>query len=203
MLVDVLLFDLGGVLVEVSGLEVWRAWRGGQRSDEALWAEWLASPAVRRFDSGRIDAARFAQEMIVEFSLSVTEREFLAEFENWIQGLYPGVLQLLSRLRRTHRVACLSNTNELHWSQLMNDMGLRDAFDAHFASHELGEVKPDPRAFELTCNALGTAPERVLFLDDNDINVQAARRTGMHAERVLGVEGARAALQQRGLLDER
>ncbi|MFF8278493.1 HAD family hydrolase [Streptomyces lateritius] len=46
-------------------------------------------------------------------------------------------------------------------------------------SHEIGINKPDPRAFHLTCDHLGVRPEDCLFIDDAEVNVEAARGVGM------------------------
>ncbi|MER7723148.1 HAD family phosphatase [Streptomyces sp. NPDC096323] len=46
-------------------------------------------------------------------------------------------------------------------------------------SHEIGIEKPDPRAFEAACVALGVEPERCLFIDDFAVNVGAAEAAGM------------------------
>ena len=43
--------------------------------------------------------------------------------------------------------------------------------------------------------------ERVLFIDDNAINVDAAARLGLVARRVAGIGGARAAFRELGLLN--
>ncbi|MFI6859510.1 HAD family hydrolase [Streptomyces sp. NPDC050421] len=48
-------------------------------------------------------------------------------------------------------------------------------------SHELGIEKPDPRAFEAACAALGVRSESCLFIDDFAVNVEAARAVGMQA----------------------
>ncbi|MER5275190.1 HAD-IA family hydrolase [Streptomyces sp. NPDC002809] len=48
-------------------------------------------------------------------------------------------------------------------------------------SHEIGIEKPDPRAFEATCAALGVEPESCLFVDDVAVNVEAAEAAGMQA----------------------
>ena len=45
-----------------------------------------------------------------------------------------------------------------------------------------------------------TAPEAILFLDDNQINVDGARAVGLRAELVRGVDQARRALRTAGLL---
>ena len=196
--VDVLLFDLGGVIVELAGLPVWTRWTGHDEAES--WTRWLRSPAVRRFESGRASATEFAEDVVREFELPVAPEVFLAEFERWPTGPYPGALELLAGLAPRFRLACLTNTNSLHWPRFLADMGLRDAFDQHFASHELGAMKPDREIFELVLEALGCRPERVLFLDDNAVNVDGARDAGLEACQVRGIEGARQALRERNLL---
>ena len=45
----------------------------------------------------------------------------------------------------------------------------------------MGHAKPDPAAYELVTRRLGVAAEEVLFLDDVEANVVAARALGWHA----------------------
>jgi FMN phosphatase YigB (HAD superfamily) len=55
-------------------------------------------------------------------------------------------------------------------------------------SHEVGLAKPDPAAYALVTDRHGVEPHEVLFLDDVEANVEAARRGGWHA--VLHVDTA-------------
>jgi putative hydrolase of the HAD superfamily len=197
---DVVLFDLGGVLIELSGVPIWQSWTGA--GDEAeVWERWLRSTAVRRFESGRAGAEEFAREIVEEFALAIAPDEFVREFARWPKGLYPGAADLLSAARRRVRVGCLSNCNELHWPRFLHEMGLRDALDAHFSSHELGALKPDREVFDLVVDRLGCSPERVLFLDDNRLNVEGALAARLDARHVRGPDEARAALREAGLVD--
>ena len=198
---EVLLFDLGGVIVELSGLPQWAEWTGGRSRDEELWRRWLCSPSVRAFESGRCTPEDFAVRLVAEFDLPLEPTEFLAAFAAWPRGPYAGALELLRQLQsRPFRLACFSNTNSLHWPRFLDEMELRHHFDAHFASHELGVLKPDVEAFREVTRRLGCPPRGILFLDDNTLNVDGARRAGLRAECVSGVEGARQRLHQLGLL---
>ena len=47
-------------------------------------------------------------------------------------------------------------------------------------SHEVGMSKPYPRIYALTCERLGRQPAEVIFLDDRETNIEAARQFGMH-----------------------
>lgn len=63
-------------------------------------------------------------------------------------------------------------------------------------------LKPDREVFEHVIDAIDrrSAPSSVLFVDDNQQNVDAARAAGLRAERVVGVDGARRALFAHRLL---
>jgi putative hydrolase of the HAD superfamily len=198
---EVILFDLGGVLIELSGVAQMCAWTGIAESEE-LWRRWLTSPGVRSFETGRATAAEFAAAMCLEFALPVGAAEFMAEFALWPRGVFPGAHELLGALASRHRLAALSNNNAVHWERISRDMGLGGYFGASFLSHEIGLIKPDRAVFEHVVEALGCAPGRVLFLDDNRLNVEQAALVGMVAHRVAGVQETAALLVSLGLLEE-
>ena len=105
----------------------------------------------------------------------------------------------MERLRNTYTLACMSNSNILHWPILMKDMGLEKMFHHHFASHLMKTLKPDKASFEYVLQGLDCKASAVLFLDDNDINVKSAREIGMIAHRVEGPQEIELAFKQAGL----
>jgi len=108
---------------------------------------------------------------------------------------------MLARIPGRYRRALLSNSNALHWPRMLGDMGLGAAFEHRFASHLTGKIKPDQSAFEDVIATLGCAPHQVLFLDDNRLNIDAAKSLGMHAVRVVGPAEAQRALAEFGIID--
>lgn len=198
--IDVILFDLGGVLIELAGVEKMLEWSPGIESTEELWRRWLHSDAVRRFETGLIGRDEFAAALIGEFGVPVGPEEFLAAFTWWPRSVFPGAFELLATLRERFRLASVSNTNEIHWDRFSNAWSLPAAFHHNFPSHLVGKLKPDAEYFEHVLEALGAPAQRTLFIDDNAINVNAAARLGMVTRRVAGVSGARAAFRELGLL---
>src|SRR5690242_5081805 len=92
--IRIVLFDVGGVLVDISGISIMLAWMGNRFTAEALWKMWLASPAVRAFETGRTTPEVFADELIAEMDLPVGRDLFLQEFSRGASGLLPGALDL-------------------------------------------------------------------------------------------------------------
>jgi len=192
----VVLFDLGGVLVENTGEQGLASLLPYRLGREEIWARWLASDAVRRFERGQISPEVFAARFIEEWRLELGPAAFIEAFAAWPKGLFEGAAMLLRKLRALHRVACLTNNNPLHWSRFPELPGL---FDSIFASHLTGFLKPDPEAFEHALRELDVRAEAVWFFDDLLQNVEAARKVGIRALQVRGFADVEPALRAEGL----
>jgi len=199
--VEFVLFDLGGVLIELGGVATLQE-MAGIASDDDVWHRWLASPWVRRFETGRCSAVEFSAGVVAEWQLDLTPERFLEVFRDWPIGPYPGAQDLVDQVHRSVPVGCLSNTNSMHWEHQSATWPMLDGFDRRFLSFELGLVKPDVDIFQAVADQLPVDPARVLFLDDVALNTDAARSFGFRSEQVRGPEECRTALTAVGLLTE-
>ncbi|MGB2711847.1 MAG: HAD family phosphatase [Conexibacter sp.] len=101
---------------------------------------------------------------------------------------------------RGYRMAILTN-NVREWESLWRSMlPIDEIFELVVDSGFEGIRKPDPAIYELTFTRLGIAPEETLFLDDLEVNCEAARALGMTAvwfrstaQAIADVEAALAA----------
>ncbi|MGE3539649.1 MAG: HAD family hydrolase [Candidatus Tectimicrobiota bacterium] len=197
---QVILFDLGGVLVEVDGVAALRRMLGQELPEEVIWQRWLlTSPWVSTFESGQCTPEAFAAGIVTEWGLATATEAFLEDFRAWPRRLWPGVPALLASLASRCTLACLSNTNEVHWPHVRDTLGLAGLLHRYYLSHEIGHLKPHPAIFEHVLRDLGCAPQQVLFLDDNQVNVDAARALGFQAYRTVGLAQVQAVLQDMGL----
>lgn len=192
---DVILFDLGGVLIELTGVPVMIEWTKGRFTEDQLWERWLSSPAVRKFEKGQSTPQQFSGTMIAEFDLDVSADMFLSEFLYWPRRTYPGTKTLLENLASRYTLASLSNISALHWERICNEMELTALFNSNFPSFETGYVKPDREAYQNALEKLKCRPERVLFMDDNAANVNTAVSMGMTAFTVAGLSGVKSVLK--------
>jgi putative hydrolase of the HAD superfamily len=199
-MVEVLLFDLGGVLVEFSGVrDVAPLLRAGATESEII-ERWSACPHTKAFGLGQLSREAFAERFVRDWGLDLPAERFMQEFRSWSTGLLPGARELLASLRPRFRLAALSNSNELHWDRNTNDHGIADLFDVAISSHQVGFSKPDPRIYQIALDRLGVSADAVMFFDDAPANVAAASRLGMRAFQVNGVEGVRERLIAERLL---
>jgi HAD superfamily hydrolase (TIGR01509 family) len=194
----VVLFDLGGVLVEVGGVGVMRK-LADVDSDEELWRRWLRCDWVRAFERGRCSPEEFAAGVVHDWRLDVDPRDFLDAFASWLIGPYEGSETLLQEIGERAALSCLSNTNALHWDRHFQHWPLFQHFDHHFLSFALDMVKPDREVFDHVAQVLGVEPGLVLFLDDNLVNVEGAQAAGFRTAHVRGIAEVRRALTAVGL----
>lgn len=121
----------------------------------------------------------------------------------WTLDDYPGVVDLIKRLRRAGlRTACLSNTNQSHWSILHRGDGPRrerstavTSLHTHLASHLMGVAKPDEAIYRLAEESLGVAPDSLVFFDDLEENIAAARTRGWQAHQINHIADTAAQIE--------
>lgn len=101
------------------------------------------------------------------------------------------------RLRPRYQTAILSNSFVGARREEQQRHRVEDMCDLIIYSHEVGVAKPDRRIFELTWQRLGVQPEEMLFFDNAQVHVEAARARGIQAILFEDAAQAIAALESR------
>jgi FMN phosphatase YigB (HAD superfamily) len=192
--VEVVLFDLGGVLIDFGGAGAMRELAGMETEDE-VWRRWLACDWVRSFERGACTTDDFAAGVVADWALPLDPTAFLEAFSSWLGEALPGAEELVADVQRVVPVGCLSNTNPVHW-ELRDRWPFLDRLDHRFLSFELGLVKPDVELFERVAELLPVPARSVLVLDDNQVNVDGARAAGYQAHLAKGPDDARRVLEE-------
>jgi FMN phosphatase YigB (HAD superfamily) len=170
----ILVFDLGGVLLPFDRQRrvaaMVRAF--GVPADDVL--QFLASGVADDMDRGECDLAASAAKMAVLAGRPVTVDQakdlWLSVFEEPNLALWDAVAQI----RQSTRTYALSD-NPAFVSEVFPR---QDAFDRVFWSAELGMTKPARELFARVSSETKTAPAEITFIDDNAVNVEAARGCG-------------------------
>ena len=100
----------------------------------------------------------------------------------WRSGeerMYPGVKDLLVRLRGQYSLGVIANQVPGVESRL-RDFGILEYFELVIASAEVGLSKPDPRIFQLALDRAGCRAEQTVMVGDRlDNDMIPARALGM------------------------
>nr|WP_073480191.1 HAD family phosphatase [Streptoalloteichus hindustanus] len=109
-------------------------------------------------------------------------------------------IRLIEELRAAGvRLALLSNA-PAPFARAAERQPWTVSFEHLVFSGDLATAKPDPEIWAELVRRLDTRPERCLFLDDRQVNVDGAVAAGLHARRWRNAPDARPHLRDLGLL---
>ncbi len=199
MNISAVLFDIGGVLIELNGLPSIAKLLDSDQSLDDIYQYWMAAPSVIGHETGKLSTDEFAQAVVQDLKLSITPDAFMANFATWIVGTFPDTFDLLEAIPSDIKVAALSNTSGAHWKEV-EATGLADKIEHLFLSHEIGHLKPSAPAFQAAVDGLGIPAGEIVFFDDVLENVHAAKDFGLQAHQALNPTQAKQILIDHGLI---
>jgi beta-phosphoglucomutase len=175
-----LLFDFDGVLADTENIHV-AAW---QRTFEALGWEVPDEVCARaaEIDDRVFLADVFAQQKVEGGDLDgwVRRKQVLtASLLADSPRVYPGVIDLIGRVRDRARLAVVSGTWRENIEAVLRSAGLRDAFAHVVGKEDVVAVKPDPECYRLALSRLGLKPAQAVALEDSASGMTAARGAGI------------------------
>jgi len=110
----------------------------------------------------------------------------VAKWQSYRGEVDPEALAFVREVRAAGRpVGLATNATDLLRDDLAA-LGLADEFDVVVSSWEQKVHKPAPEFFQRACQLIKVLPKFVLFVDDDDRNVRAARAAGLAAYRWTG-----------------
>jgi putative hydrolase of the HAD superfamily len=201
--VKLLLFDLGGVLIDWAGPRELGQYLRTPSTQSEILQRWVECPHTDQFERGVLSPAEWAERFVDDWGVTLEPAEFLTVFRTWSRCVLPGARELLDSLRPRFRLAALSNSNTLHWDRNRNDLKVLELFEFAISSHEVGACKPDPAIFTVALERAVLPAEDVMFFDDLAANVEAACSLGIRGRQAKGVDGVRRCLEREGLLTTR
>lgn len=176
-------FDLGGVLARIR--RTWQACadaagvKTGLRETEVYdLSDFVLFDA---FQLGSLASPDYLEKL--SSYLMVSQNDAKAVHNAILEAPYEGTAELVQDLKAAgHSTACLSNTNSLHWEILNSETYPSiQGLDFKMVSHTIGLLKPEPAVFRRFDLEAETTPGQVVYFDDHEGNVLAAKKHGWNA----------------------
>ncbi len=201
---SVTVFDLGGVLIDWNPRHLYRKLFEHEADMEQFLENICTTEWNQQQDAGR----SFVQACAALKLEHPTDAEMIdawfERFDEMIAGPITGTVDILSELReRNVSIYALSNWSAETFPFAQRRFEFLQWFRAIFLSGEVRLVKPDPRIFRRFCETFALRPEQIVYIDDLQHNVEAARGIGMHGIRFSDPASLREELVQFGLLRSR
>ena len=184
-----LLFDFGGVIIDIDYARTPAAFRGLSRAGSTpVFTQAHQAELFDRFETGHLSPADFRAGLRAAYDLDATDDALDAAWHAMLLDVPAERLALIGELRaRGHQTALLSNTNALHIAEINQRLavqygfahGIADVLDRVFYSQEVGHRKPGEEIFHHALREMNWRAEDVLFIEDSPQHVATARRLGL------------------------
>ncbi len=187
--VKTIIFDFGNVLFDLDFKGCY------QNFKNLLNIEWEDNdvPAIIQSANDRLERGEINEETFIwqfqQINNKANPRDILKAWNSLLVGFPKERFSLLESLRKDYQLVLLSNINSIHEAYIhqyfASNFNLLDFeeryFDFVFYSHHIGMRKPEERIYEHVTQSIGAHKEEILFIDDNEANILAAKKFGWQA----------------------
>jgi epoxide hydrolase-like predicted phosphatase len=175
------IFDLGGVLLEWNPDEIRFRFQPDSDLRRSLRRDLFGHPDWRMFDRGALTESEIIDRMETRIGLARAE---LIAIVNAVRAALvekPDTVKLIRALRqRGIALYCLSNMPASIYAHLRLRHAFWDIFQGIVISGEVRMSKPEPEVFTHLLERFDLLAEESVFVDDLPVNIEAAKRVGLH-----------------------
>ncbi|MBW6457688.1 MAG: HAD-IA family hydrolase [FCB group bacterium] len=174
-----IVFDLGNIIVDVN----YRHFTDAMGWKQEDYVRLFETPFFRAFETGKQDEDAFFRQIGDYLPFGPEDERRFRDNIHLAFPLRPRIWDIVKRIRERYRIFLFSNTNSLDFNSILKKIDLREPFEAVYASHEQGYVKPDEKAYEKAQRLFNIDPSETIFFDDRQENVAGAQAAGWQAVR--------------------
>jgi 2-haloacid dehalogenase len=199
---DVVIFDLGGVLIEWDPRHLYRKLFAG---DDAAMEHFLATVCTHDWNSDQDAGRSFAEGARLLTAQHPDKAELIdaygARFDEMMPGPIAGTVAILAELReRGTPLYALTNFSAETYPPTFARFDFLKWFRGVVVSGEVKAIKPNPEIFRVLLDTYAIDPRRAVFIDDVPANAAAATALGIHGIPFTKPETLRTELVGLGLL---
>lgn len=191
-MIKAIVFDIGGVLIGLNLDRCIRTFRevlGYERITELL-DPYHQKGIYGEMEAGTLSADAFRAEVLRESRPGCKPEDVDRCMYSLLEGMDPDTVETVKDLRGRYPLYLLSNNNPIAMTRILemfreNGLEPETTFRDQFISSEMKLQKPSREIYEESVRRTGLPAGEILFIDDNQTNVLAAREAGMQARLLL------------------
>ncbi|MDD4610100.1 MAG: HAD family phosphatase [Bacteroidaceae bacterium] len=184
-MIKTIIFDFGGVIVDVSKQGAIDNFTTiGLPNAATCFDEFKQTGIFNEVEEGSIDATEFCKKLGVMCQKEISFEQARYGWMGFVGGLQVEKLDFLLELRKKYKLLLLSNTNPfvMSWARSENlserRLPLDHYFDKLYMSYDCGYTKPGEAIFQYMVRDANIKVEETLFIDDGAHNIATAKRLG-------------------------
>jgi putative hydrolase of the HAD superfamily len=183
--VKAILFDLGGVLINLNYQNTINAFRAlGIDNFENIYSQAQQKNLFNDFETGKISSFHFINRLLDLLPKGCNPNQVVSAWNAMILNFPANRLDILEKLSVDYKLFLLSNTNDLHMEKVRRELkkttgrALESFFEKTFLSQEIKLRKPEPEVFLEVAKQIQLDPNEILFVDDSIQHINSAKKIG-------------------------
>ena len=197
--IKAIVFDFGGVVATVDDSELAEFMKESFPISDAEATHLLRAWAIHLKEER--NEMQFWQNNAASLNVHLPAN-WLSQFQKVqacaLQAIPETINAIFKLKEQGYQVALLSNVTKQHAS-IIRSLGYYTLFQPALLSYEMGVRKPNPKAFKILLEQLSLPPEEIFFIDDKNVNVQAAEKLGIKGIHFIHPEKLEEELQNHGI----
>lgn len=187
--VEALLFDLGGVVLDIDFDRVFSYWaKHSNRSFEEIQSGFSFDPFYEAHEIGKIDTGEYFNSLRKTLDMEISDADLLDGWNDIHIGEIDGITKLLKRAGERLPIYAFTNSNQAHQKTYLRKFPeVLSIFQAVFDSSDIGKRKPEPEAFQHVADAIQVNLSRIVFYDDSIENIIGAKNVGLKTVHVRSI----------------
>ena len=179
---SLIILDLGNVLLDLHFERFTRRCAEvSARTEPEIRERYIEGDAKSDFEQGKTTEREFFAEMMDWMRWPPDRLDELKYFWSDIFSEIPGARKALTKLKKASPVWILSDTDPVHIDFIRAKYPWSLAVDRLLTSYGRGITKRAPGSFSPIIQDAQLPPEQILFLDDLQANIDAAKTVGIDA----------------------
>jgi putative hydrolase of the HAD superfamily len=182
-----LLFDLGGVIINIDFLMVAQSFNHLSGKDISFIRQQVEERRLfYHHEVGEWTDAEFRTTVNHMLETSLTDEQIDAAWNSMLFDIPQERIDLLISLRKKYNLFLLSNTNAIHIREVNRILQrdnrvstLEELFDKTYYSHQIHLAKPSADCYQFVLKDAGIRAEETLFVDDSASNIRGAKQIGL------------------------
>ncbi|MFX1428361.1 MAG: HAD family hydrolase [Promethearchaeota archaeon] len=185
MKVKAIIFDLGGVLIDLDFSNFYNQiiiQSPLNKPQTPIMLEFFRQSDM--YHQGNMTDDEFYQLACDLLQVCMLDQsDFFNAFNSIISGYNAKVVEIIKEIREVnqYKLIALSNVNSSHWDYILRkNWSFIGWFDELILSHETHLIKPNPKVFEYAIKKAGCKPKQILYIDDGLNNIRSAKELGIN-----------------------
>lgn len=184
--IKTIIFDFGGVLIDLFPLETVKAFDEVSPLDVlSLYESGFRDPEYKGIEVSSLSVNQFRDFLKKSLELDISDHDLDNIWNMMLKSISPEKIEFVRSLSEKYELALLSNTNKIHKDffeieciRAFGEKGLMEVFDKLYYSHEIKFRKPSKEVFKYVLDDLSREASECLFIDDSVENIMTAKELG-------------------------